>query len=118
MTYLENQSERTDKVPVKLDDETIFQIEVIAQGREDTALGLKSFESIGRSIEGIVRSLYIPIQKVKPSKATVKFGLEIGIEQGTLVAAIVRGTGKSNLEITLEWRKEGAEGDENESGAE
>lgn len=33
----------------------------------------------------------------------MKYGLAIGIEQGSLVAAIVRGTGTANLEITLEW---------------
>jgi hypothetical protein len=44
----------------------------------------------------------IPIQKVKPKKATVKFGMELAIESGQLTAAIVKGSGKTNLEITLE----------------
>ena len=47
-----------------------------------------------------------PLKTVQPNKATVKLGLEIGIEQGSLVAAIVRGVGKTNVEITMEWTKE------------
>jgi hypothetical protein len=44
-----------------------------------------------------------PLQKVKPKKATVKFGMEMAIEAGQLTAVIVKGSGKANLEITLEW---------------
>ena len=44
-----------------------------------------------------------PIQKAKPKKATVKFGMEIAIESGALTAVIAKGSGKANLEITLEW---------------
>jgi hypothetical protein len=40
---------------------------------------------------------------VKPKKATVKFGMELAIESGQLTAVIVKGSGKGNLEITLEW---------------
>jgi hypothetical protein len=49
------------------------------------------------------------LEQVKPTKASVKYGLEIGIEQGSLVAAIVRGTGKANLEISLEWERKGTD---------
>ncbi len=44
-----------------------------------------------------------PIQKVKPKKATLKFGMEIAVESGALTAVIVKGSGKANLEITFEW---------------
>jgi hypothetical protein len=54
----------------------------------------------------LVRGCTEPLKTVLPHKATVKLGLEIGIEQGSLVAAIVRGVGKTNLEITMEWTKE------------
>jgi len=47
-----------------------------------------------------------PIKKAKPTRASLTFGLEIGIEQGSLMAALVRGTGNATLEITLEWEKE------------
>lgn len=44
-----------------------------------------------------------PLQKVKPKKASVKFGMEMALESGQLTALVVKGSGKANLEITLEW---------------
>jgi hypothetical protein len=44
-----------------------------------------------------------PLKKARPKKATVKFGMEMAIEAGQLTAVIVKGSGKANLEITLEW---------------
>jgi hypothetical protein len=41
---------------------------------------------------------------VQPSKATVEFGIELGIEPGKLTALLVQGTSKANLKINLEWR--------------
>ncbi len=46
-----------------------------------------------------------PIQNARPKKATVKFGMELAIESGQLTAVIVKGSGKANLEITLEWER-------------
>ena len=46
-----------------------------------------------------------PIQKARPKKTTVKFGMELAIEFGQLTAVIAKGSGKANLEITLEWER-------------
>ncbi len=98
--------ERTEKVLVELEDGTPIYIEVVQSGREDVAFDVKSFKPVAESIESIVKAVAEPIRKASPTKASIKFGLEIGIEQGSLVAMIVRGTGKANLEITLEWSRE------------
>ena len=102
-----------EKVPVTLEDGSVFLVEVpqeAVRGREDvSAGGTKAIESLSKSINGSVKTVTEPIKAIKPSKATLKLGLEIGIEQGSLVAAIVRGTGKTNLEITLEWGKQDIE---------
>jgi hypothetical protein len=37
---------------------------------------------------------------------TTEFGVEFGYESGQLTALIVKGTGKANLKITMEWTKE------------
>ncbi len=95
--------DRTETIPVTLEDGTRFKIEVVPQGREDVSFGDLSFQDVAKSIEGVLKAIAEPVQKARPTKATVKFGLEIQIEQGSLVAALVRGQGKSNLEITMEW---------------
>lgn len=93
----------TERITVDLGDGVIAQVEVVGTGREKVKAGALPFESVSRAIAKMAQIVAAPIQAVKPTKATVKYGVEVGIEQGSLVAAFVRGTGKANLEITLEW---------------
>ncbi|MGB5633065.1 MAG: CU044_2847 family protein [Waterburya sp.] len=94
---------QTELIPVDLGDGVIAQVEVIGSGREKAGASTLPFNSVARAITKISQAVASPIQAVRPTKATVKYGLAIGIEQGSLVATIVRGTGTANLEITLEW---------------
>lgn len=96
----------TEFISVDLGEGVIAQVEVIEAGREKVSAGTLPFESVAKAITKLSQVVAAPIQAVKPTKATVKYGLAIGIEQGSLVAAIVRGTGKANLEITLEWQNQ------------
>lgn len=102
------ESQTTQMLPITLEDGSTFLVEVpTSTGRQDVAGGgLHDAESLSKSINGIVKLVTGPLKAVQPNKATVKLGLEIGIEQGSLVAAIVRGVGKTNLEITMEWTKD------------
>ncbi|MBL1179320.1 CU044_2847 family protein [Pantanalinema sp. GBBB05] len=100
MTFADS---RSDTVPVQLPNGAIVQVEVTKTGREDVGFDTKQFQPVAEAIEGMVQMIAAPIQKVKPKKATVKFGMELAIESGQLTAVIVKGSGKANLEITLEW---------------
>jgi Trypsin-co-occurring domain 1 len=93
----------TEKIPVKLPNGAIIKIEVSDFGREDVASNVMNFDDIAPALEGITAAIKGTIEKVKPKKASVKFGLETSIESGKLTAVIVKGSGKANLEITLEW---------------
>lgn len=94
---------RSETVPVQLPNGSIVKIEVTVIGREDVSFSEIQFQPIADAIEGVIQMIAAPIQKVKPKKATVKFGMELAIESGALTAVIVKGSGKANLEITLEW---------------
>jgi Trypsin-co-occurring domain 1 len=94
---------RSETVPVQLPNGSIVKIEVTVIGREDVSFSAIQFQPIADAIEGVIQMIATPIQKVKPKKATVKFGMELAIESGALTAVIVKGSGKANLEITLEW---------------
>lgn len=94
---------QTEFISIDLGDGIIAQIEVTETGRQKVGMGVLSFESIGKVIAKISQVVAVPIQAARPTKAIVKYGLAIGIEQGSLVAAIVKGKGTANLEITLEW---------------
>ncbi len=100
MTFADSRSET---VPVQLPNGTIIKVEVAQTGREDVGFDVKPFEPVAEAIEGVVQMIAVPIKKVGPNKATVKFGMELAIESGQLTAVIVKGSGKANLEITLEW---------------
>jgi hypothetical protein len=45
------------------------------------------------------------LQEVRPSKASVTYGLELEVQNGSLMATLVRGSGKASFEITLEWER-------------
>jgi hypothetical protein len=94
---------RRSTVPVQLPNGSVVKVEVASTGREDVGFDVKQFQPVADAIEGVVQMIAIPIQKVKPKKTTVKFGMELAIESGQLAAVIVKGSGKGNLEITLEW---------------
>ena len=65
----------------------------------------KSFERVTSTIESIVKAIAKPVNAAQPTKASVTFGVEIEVQEGFLVAALAKGTGKTSLEITLEWEK-------------
>ena len=101
---------QTQTVPVELEDGSTIYVKVDApMGRRDVAGNSdgppKSFERVSSSIEGIVNAIAKPINAAKPTKASVTFGVEVEVQQGHLIAALVRGTGTASLEITLEWEK-------------
>lgn len=100
MTYVESRSET---VPIELPNGATIKFEVSNTGREDVSFDTKQFQPVADAIEGVIQMIAAPIQKVKPKKATVKFGMELAIESGNLTAIIVKGSGRANLEITLEW---------------
>ena len=86
-------------------DRTIA-IEATIAGDQRVALPSQfSFDAIGETLESLAVEIGHTIERVKPSKAAVKFGLEIAVESGKLTALLVKWSGKANLEITLEWSK-------------
>ena len=110
----DNLSDCTTKVPAELNGKVVW-IEIAQTGRENVGFDVKSFKTVTDSIQAIASAITESLEQVKPTKASVKYGLEIGIEQGSLVAAIVRGSGKANLEISLEWERQDIERTNNES---
>jgi hypothetical protein len=62
-----------------------------------------SFSGINKAIEGMIETLWTSLQKAAPEKATVEFGFEIGVKEGQLTGIFVKGSGKANLKVTLEW---------------
>lgn len=106
----------TQRVQVDLGDGVIVQMDVAQTGGGglQEVSGGKKFPFAG-VLQGMTRVAEViagSIQRAKPDKATVKYGLEIGVEEGSLMAAIVRGSGSASFEITLEWENKPEKRDE------
>lgn len=97
----------TEIVSVKIDEKVTLLVEATALGgEEDVGIGdILDFQEVTDAIEAIANSLTKTFDKVKPKKAGVEFGLEVGIESGKLSAMLVKGSGKANFKITLEYEK-------------
>lgn len=97
---------RTEIISAQLADGSTIKIKATALGGvEDVAAldKLLPFSEVTDTIERIASALAATLKKVKPDKASVEFGLEIGLESGQLTALLVQGTTTANLTITLEW---------------
>jgi len=62
-------------------------------------------DNIQGAIEGIAQLVKESMDKIAPSKASVEFAIEVGLESGKLTALWVKGTGKANLKIAMEWSR-------------
>jgi len=98
-------SSRDELVPVKLPNGVIMHVRAAVLGdEEDVALGLLPFDEVSKTIEGLADAINGAIRKAKPKKASVEFGLELAVESGKLTTLLVKGGGKANLKIALEWQ--------------
>lgn len=91
------------RIPVTLDNGAVAKFEVSQSGKQEVSLRSFSFSEISEVLEGVSESIKASVEKVKPQKVSVTFGIEVGIESGKLTAIIVKGASTANLEITLEW---------------
>ncbi len=95
---------RQELIPVKLANGAKIRVAAtMLGGEEDVAFRLPSFEEVTNTIEGIASSLNAALEKVKPKKASVEFGLEVAMESGKLTSLLVDSSGTATLKITLEW---------------
>lgn len=97
---------RTEIVPVQLANGTTMKVQATALGGDEDVLDLQKvfpFKEVTDTIEGIADAMIASLRKIKPSKASVEFGIELGLESGALTTLLVKGTGSSNIKIVLEW---------------
>lgn len=95
---------KSDVVETKLADGTSIYVEATRLGGEtDVARAIPSFDGVTASVTRIATTLKDALREVECHRASMQFGLEIGLESGELTALLVKGTGTANLTITIEW---------------
>ena len=106
--------QRTEVVSIQLDDQSVVKVRAVSMGGYEEVADfdrILPMEQVTSTIEKVAAAVSATLDKVKPQKASVEFGLEIGVESGALSTFLVKGAGSGNLKISLEWeRKEGKKG--------
>ncbi|WP_244329144.1 CU044_2847 family protein [Tolypothrix sp. PCC 7910] len=94
---------QTKVISVELSDGSNVRVEATLISERKLSIPTRPFKEVTIAIESLSRDIAEVIQKVKPDKASVKFGIEIALESGKLTPILVKGSSAANLEITLEW---------------
>jgi len=94
-------------LPLKLDSGQVIKIEATSTDKEQEigVLDAIPIEKIADMIKDIGKSFKGVFEAVGPKRVGIKLGLEVSLESGALTALIVKGTGKANFEVSLEWEK-------------
>lgn len=61
------------------------------------------FDGVAESIDAISSRILGALQRAKPDKATVEFGVDVAVESGQLTSMLVKGSGTATIKVTLEW---------------
>ena len=94
-------------VKVDLGDDRVVAVEARNVSPEKpVGIGdVLSFDGVAKSIEAVAERMTAALDQVKPDRAAVEFGIDVGVESGALTALVVKGTGNATLKITLEWAR-------------
>lgn len=90
-------------VPLKVSDDITIYVESL-EGEQQISKG--DWKEFIEPIEPVVSSIKGMLMRVKPQKATVEFGVQLGLESGKLTSCIVKGSTNANMKIVLEWSSE------------
>ncbi|BDA66291.1 hypothetical protein CAL7716_004570 [Calothrix sp. PCC 7716] len=95
---------RTKVIPVKVTDTLTLLVEArTLGGEEDVSSKFLSFKPVTDAIEAIATQVATTVEKIKPDKVAIEFGLEVTVKSGEILTLLVSGEKKGNLKITMEW---------------
>lgn len=94
-----------DQVLVRSGDAQ-FYVEVEDKGGPQNigVSAVMSLDEVRNTVEAIATQLSTAWEKVKPSEATVEFGLKVIAKSGKLTGLLVEGGGEATLNIKLTWK--------------
>jgi hypothetical protein len=106
---------QTRIVPVVLPKGATVRVEatLLAPLEQDVAGGeeiVRRLDEVGAAIEGVAGMVVSAMRAVKPTKASAEFAIEVGLQTGGITALLMKGSGKANLKIHLEWSDAPARG--------
>ncbi len=78
----------------------------VPTGPRDVGLGEQlSFGGVTDTLRQIGEAVVAAIGQVRPERASVEFGLDLGVKSGKLTGLLVEGDATATLKVTLEWQR-------------
>ena len=99
-------SHHIDTLPVTLPNGAAIRVEARVPAERDVSILDPEYVPVSvlrDAIGGLAELVDDAIQKVRPSKVTVEFSIELSYEAGKLTALLVNGSSKGILKLALEW---------------
>ncbi|WFU33637.1 CU044_2847 family protein [Bradyrhizobium brasilense] len=97
-----------------------LDVEAVAGGASKVSFGDSlNFSDLAETIGGMSEALTAVLERSRPTKAKVSFGVEVTGKAGKLLALLVDAEGKGTLNVTLEWTRpdgEKSQGGDNSDG--
>ena len=92
-------------VDVVLDDGTTISVVALDYGgaQDVSALDRLVFSEGAQAIKAVAASVKSAIDTIAPDTATVEFGLQVAVKNGSLTGLLVEGSGQASLKVTLGW---------------
>ncbi|MFJ2158173.1 CU044_2847 family protein [Streptomyces sp. NPDC087856] len=91
---------------------TVSIVAVATDGRDPaqdvSARGLPTLDDVSSSITGMASLVRDAVVAVRPTSASVEFGVDVKIESGKLSGLIVSGAANATLKVTLNWESDPA----------
>lgn len=107
-----------------MSDDDVSEVEVVLDGvrfyveaRQDGTeheVGSTITEGLGSAMDAIKTlgsHVTDAVKAIEPDHFSIQLGFEFKLEQGTLVAMLVRGSTTANVTVNLQWDKEAPAGD-------
>ncbi len=98
------ENEDVTEVEVALDGTRLY-IEAVSAGGEEQVSNeiVQSLQTALDSIKAIGRRVAETAKAIEPDHFSVQLGFTFKLEQGVLVAMLVKGSGTASLTVNLEW---------------
>ena len=97
-------SDSTRLLTIRGEAGSVFLLETSADGEEDISVTSFTFDKLPQVLNDIARPVLSALKKIKPTEASIEFGLEFVAESGSLVAVVVKGSAKANIKVTMAWK--------------
>lgn len=92
------------------DATVLARVNAVDGGGAEKVAALPSFDfkDVTRTLAGVATAVDAALDKVKPSKVVLEFGLEVGAKNGKVSGLLIEGEGRGSLRVTLEWAGDSA----------